>query len=157
LIIVENGRVTYQGPPSGIGEDAAHFCQTYVNAAVPEPSDDFTEVNKTIQSQALEVSEAMADLGRSTGDFSLYGIVTTPAAQLIQYLLTGIGYYLRAVKPRNFFLLLNCTASYSFFVTFPQYWLQKWTESPAAQTRFYVGGYIILSLLAWAATNGSMW
>ncbi|KAH7255182.1 P-loop containing nucleoside triphosphate hydrolase protein [Fusarium redolens] len=139
LIIVENGRVTYQGPPSGIGEDAAHFCQTYVNAAVPEPSDDFTEVNKTIQSQALEVSEAMADLGRSTGDFSLYG------------------YYLRAVKPRNFFLLLTCTASYSFFVTFPQYWLQKWTESPAAQTRFYVGGYIILSLLAWAATNGSMW
>ncbi|RKK91484.1 hypothetical protein BFJ71_g10850 [Fusarium oxysporum] len=139
LIVLEKGRITYQGSPNEINVEAAHLRQTHVNAAVVEANPDLVEKNKIIQSQALEVTEAMADLVRSTGDFSLYG------------------YYLRAVHPRNFFLLLTCTASYSFFVTFPQYWLQKWTESPGSQTKFYIGGYLILSLLAWAATNGSMW
>ncbi|RKK45575.1 hypothetical protein BFJ67_g8595 [Fusarium oxysporum f. sp. cepae] len=139
LIVLEKGIITYQGSPNEINVEAAHLRQTHVNAAVVEANPDLVEKNKIIQSQALEVTEAMADLVRSTGDFSLYG------------------YYLRAVHPRNFFLLLTCTASYSFFVTFPQYWLQKWTESPGSQTKFYIGGYLILSLLAWAATNGSMW
>ncbi|WKT45217.1 AAA ATPase domain [Fusarium oxysporum f. sp. vasinfectum] len=138
LIVLEKGRITYQGSPNEINVEAAHLRQTHVNAAVAEANPDLVETNKIIRSQALEVTEAMADLGRSTGDFSLYG------------------YYLRAVHPRNFFLLLTCTASYSFFVIFPQYWLQKWTESPGSQTKFYIGGYLILSLLAWAATNGSM-
>ncbi|KAF4437176.1 hypothetical protein FACUT_5830 [Fusarium acutatum] len=120
LIILENGKVTYQGSPSGINEEAAHLRQSHVHAAVAGANTDLVETNKTIQSQSLEVTEAMADLGRSTGDFSLY-------------------------------------ASYSFFVTFPQYWLQKWTESPVSHTKFYIVGYLILSLLAWAATNGSMW
>lgn len=71
--------------------------------------------------------------------------------------LTILDYYLKAVNPRNFVLLLGCTASYSFFVTIPQFWLQRWTEAPASQTRFFIGGYLIFSLLAWAATNGSMW
>ncbi|KAF5718710.1 multidrug resistance-associated 1 [Fusarium mundagurra] len=139
LIILENRTVTYQGSPNELNEEAAHLRQTHVSAAVAETNTDLVETNKTMQSQALEVTEAIADLGRSTGDFSLYG------------------YYLRAVHPRNFFILLACTASYSFFVTFPQYWLQKWTESPGSQTKFYIGGYLILSLLAWASTNGSMW
>ncbi|KAF5582081.1 multidrug resistance-associated 1 [Fusarium pseudocircinatum] len=139
LIILENGRVTYQGPPNAINEEAAHLRHTNVNATLAEANTDLVQTNKTIKSQALEVTEAVADLGRSTGDFSLYG------------------YYLRAVHPRNFFILLTCTASYAFFVTFPQYWLQKWTESPDSQTKFYIGGYLILSLLAWTATNGSMW
>nr|RBQ99006.1 hypothetical protein FVER53263_03317 [Fusarium verticillioides] len=120
LLVLDNGKVTYQGSPNAIDEEAAHLCQTHVRATVAETNTDLVETNKTIQSQALEVTETMADLGRSTGDLSLY-------------------------------------ASYSFFVTFPQYWLQKWTESSGSQTSFYIGGYIILSLLAWIATNGSMW
>ncbi|KAG5785091.1 hypothetical protein H9Q73_001249 [Fusarium xylarioides] len=120
IIILENGRVTYQGPPDEINEEAAHLRQTHASAVADETNAGLVETNKTIQSQALEVTEAMADLGRSTGDFSLY-------------------------------------ASYSFFVTFPQYWLQKWTESPTSRTSFYIAGYLILSLLAWASTNGSMW
>ncbi|KAJ4251360.1 hypothetical protein NW762_011341 [Fusarium torreyae] len=139
LIILDSGRVTYQGPPSGIKEDAAQIRQIYLNRTIPQENAESLEESKVVQGQALGVTEAMADLARSTGDFSLYG------------------YYLRAAKLPNFFFLLACTASYSFFVTFPQYWLQKWTEAPASQTRFYIGGYLILSLLAWAATNGSMW
>lgn len=72
-------------------------------------------------------------------------------------MLSRIGYYIKAIGFRNFFLLLACTASYSFFVTFPQYWLNKWTAAPPSDTMFYIGGYLILSLLAWASTNGSMW
>ncbi|KAG4260155.1 hypothetical protein FPRO03_01978 [Fusarium proliferatum] len=139
LIILESGRVTYQGSPNAVNEEVAHLRQMNVNVAVAETNTGLVKTNKTIQSQALEVTEAVADLGRSTGDFTLYG------------------YYLRAIHPRNFFILLTCTASYSFFVTFPQYWLQKWTESPGSQTKFYIAGYLILSLLAWVATNGSMW
>ncbi|SCN63794.1 related to multidrug resistance protein [Fusarium fujikuroi] len=139
LIILESGRVTYQGSPNAVNEEVAHLRQMHVNAAVAETNAGLVKTNKTIQSQALEVTEAVADLGRSTGDFTLYG------------------YYLRAVHPRNFFILLTCTASYSFFVIFPQYWLQKWTESPGSQAKFYIAGYLTLSLLAWVATNGSMW
>ncbi|KAF5584946.1 ABC transporter [Fusarium subglutinans] len=139
IVILENGRVTYEGPSNKMREEATHLRQTHIKLAVAEANTNLVETNKTIQSQTLEVTEAMVDLGRSTGDFSLYG------------------YYLRALHPRNFFILIGCTASYSFFVTFPQYWLQKWTESPGSQTTFYIGGYIILSLLAWTATNGSMW
>ncbi|KAF4958935.1 hypothetical protein FGADI_2014 [Fusarium gaditjirri] len=139
LIVLEKGIITYQGSPNEMRDEAAHLRLRLVNAAVAETNTDLVETNKRVQSQALEITEAMVDLGRSTGDFSLYG------------------YYLRAVHPWNFFILLTCTASYSFFVTFPQYWLKKWTESPTSQTSFYIGGYLILSLLAWVATNGSMW
>ncbi|KAF5253662.1 hypothetical protein FANTH_1353 [Fusarium anthophilum] len=139
IVILENGRVTYEGPSNKMREEATHLRQTHVKLAVAEANTNLVETNKTIQSQTLELTDAMVDLGRSTGDFSLYG------------------YYLSALHLRNFFILIACTASYSFFVTFPQYWLQKWTESPGPQMTFYIGGYIILSLLAWAATNGSMW
>ncbi|KAF4341620.1 ABC transporter [Fusarium beomiforme] len=143
VVLLENGKVTYQGPPDGLKEEATHLSQLHDNLTAPEANADHLEghtleVEKTVRGQALKVTEAMTDLSRSTGDFSLYG------------------YYLRAVKPRNLFFLLTCTASYSFFVTFPQYWLQKWTDAPISQTNFYVGGYIVLSLLAWTATNGSM-
>ncbi|KAF5563755.1 ABC transporter [Fusarium phyllophilum] len=73
LIIMDNGRVTYQGSPSEIKEEAAHLRQTHANAALAEINTDLAETNKTIQSQALEVTDAITDLGRSTGDFSLYG------------------------------------------------------------------------------------
>ncbi|KAF6516220.1 hypothetical protein HZS61_003423 [Fusarium oxysporum f. sp. conglutinans] len=41
---------------------AAHLLQTHVNAAVAEANPDLVETNKIIRSQALEVTEAMADL-----------------------------------------------------------------------------------------------
>jgi ATP-binding cassette subfamily C (CFTR/MRP) protein 1 len=68
-----------------------------------------------------------------------------------------VGYYINAMGLRNFLILMACTSCYAFFVTFPQYWLQKWTEAPADQMRYYIGGYLISSLLAWISTNGSMW
>ncbi|KAF5600704.1 hypothetical protein FPANT_2150 [Fusarium pseudoanthophilum] len=62
LIILENGRVTYQGSPNAINEEAVHLRQAHINATVSETNTGFAETNKTIHSQALEVTEAMADL-----------------------------------------------------------------------------------------------
>jgi hypothetical protein len=65
-------------------------------------------------------------------------------------------YYIAAVKKKNFLLLITCTALYSFFITFPQYWLQKWTEAPLSQTGSYIGGYLVFALLSWTSTCGAM-
>ncbi|KAH8903310.1 ABC transporter [Coniochaeta sp. PMI_546] len=137
IVLLGNSSVKYQGTWA----DLAHKPETMLKVNIADtPKSIFDhQVDKTVLSQSLKVAEAISDLSRATGDFSLYG------------------YYLRAVGFRNFMVLLACTAMYSFFVTFPQYWLQRWTEAPPSQTMFYVGGYLISSLLAWTSTNGSMW
>ncbi|WQF82387.1 Putative AAA+ ATPase domain, ABC transporter type 1, transmembrane domain-containing protein [Colletotrichum destructivum] len=139
LVILDNGTVAYQGTWAGLTQDPEHVLKLHIGGTKKNITEEDPKVDKTIRSQSLKVDEAASDLSRATGDVSLYG------------------YYLRAVGFRNFLLLLVCTSSYSFFITFPQYWLQKWTAAPASQTMFYAGGYIIVSFLAWAFTNGSMW
>lgn len=66
-------------------------------------------------------------------------------------------YYVKAIGAFNLLILLFCTASYAFFVTFPQYWLKWWTESQGQYTWFYVAGYIVLALISWTSTNGTIW
>ncbi|CCF34829.1 hypothetical protein CH063_01208 [Colletotrichum higginsianum] len=139
LVILDNGTVAYQGTWAGLTQDPEHVLKLHIDGTEKNVTEEDPQVDKNILSQSIKVYEAVSDLSRATGDVSLYG------------------YYLRAVGLRNFLLLLVCTSSYSFFITFPQYWLQKWTAAPASQTMFYVGGYIIVSFLAWAFTNGSMW
>ncbi|KAK2041784.1 P-loop containing nucleoside triphosphate hydrolase protein [Colletotrichum somersetense] len=138
VILLDNNTVTYGGPWAGLAQDRKHVLKFKINE-LKNDSKEQPQMDKTVLSKSLKVDEAATDLSRATGDMSLYS------------------YYLQAVGPRNLLVLLTCTASYSFFITYPQYWLQKWTEAPASQTMFYVGGYLILSLLAWTATNGSMW
>jgi hypothetical protein len=53
--------------------------------------------------------------------------------------------------------MILCTATYSFYITFPQYWLKWWTEADASAEWFYIAGYVLFALLAWTATNGTMW
>ncbi|GKT70576.1 ATP-binding cassette containing protein [Colletotrichum tofieldiae] len=139
LVILGDGTVSYQGPWADLTQDTKHVVKLHISETQNGNPGEQPRLDKNVQSQSLKVAEAISDLTRATGDISLYG------------------YYLRAVGLRNFLLLLACTSSYSFFITFPQYWLQKWTEAPASQTTFYVGGYLILSLMAWVSTNGSMW
>ncbi|KAE8345516.1 hypothetical protein BDV24DRAFT_178254 [Aspergillus arachidicola] len=83
--------------------------------------------------------DAARDLTRQSGDSRLYG------------------YYLNAMGVRNGLFMLMCTVSYSFFITFSQYWVKWWAEARDKQTAFYMGGYIILALIAWISTNGTMW
>ncbi|POS72247.1 hypothetical protein DHEL01_v209361 [Diaporthe helianthi] len=139
LIVLGDASVKYQGTWADLAQKSGANIDPSILQS--EKKDDQTqlEVDSTIRIQTLKVADAVLDLSRATGDLSLYS------------------YYLRAVGYRNFFLLMTCTALYSFFITFPQYWLTKWTAAPAYQASFYIGGYLIASLIAWTATNGSMW
>ncbi|WJG35266.1 P-loop containing nucleoside triphosphate hydrolase protein [Fusarium oxysporum Fo47] len=111
---------------------AAHLRQTHVNAAVVEANPDLVEKNKIIQSQALEVTEAMADLVRSTGDFSLYEVfkllvqatllfsaqklltATLPICVLVVYVVQRV--YLRTSRQLRLLQLESQSAVYSSFL-----------------------------------------
>ncbi|KAF3012251.1 hypothetical protein E8E14_011229 [Neopestalotiopsis sp. 37M] len=139
LVILGNSSVKYQGALDGLIDQSGNILKVQFAEPTNGAFGEKQQQNTAVQRQNLQVAEAISDLSRATGDYSLYG------------------YYLRSAGVRNCFTLLVCTLAYSFFITFPQYWLQKWTEAPPSQTLFYVGGYLIMSLLAWTATNGSMW
>ncbi|KNG91202.1 ATP-binding cassette transporter [Aspergillus nomiae NRRL 13137] len=83
-------------------------------------------------------ADAAQDLTRQSGDLRLYG------------------YYLSAMGVWNGFFMLACTASYSFFITFSQYWLKWWAEAGEEKSLFYMGGYMVLALVAWISTNGTL-
>ncbi len=58
----------------------------------------------------------------------------------------------------NILALIIFTVSYAFFITFPQYWLQLWTERKYNRSdAFYIIGFLFLSLLSWLSTSGQMW
>lgn len=139
LVILGNGSVKYQGTWAGLTVKPESTLRVLVPETDASSTKEQPQVDSTVQKQTLKVADAISDMSRATGDLSLYG------------------YYIQSVGLRNFLLLIACTASYSFFVTIPQYWLSKWTAAPASQTMFYIGGYLISSLMAWTSTNGSMW
>lgn len=56
--------------------------------------------------------------------------------------------------------MATCTAVYSFFITFPQYWLKVWTDAVGAghgNHVWFILGYALLVLAAWLTTNAMMW
>ncbi|ODA84214.1 hypothetical protein RJ55_02732 [Drechmeria coniospora] len=79
------------------------------------------------------------DVGRKTGNVRIYS------------------YYLRSVGIFSSCFMMGCTATYSFFITFPHYWLKRWTEADPKIEWMYALGYGLLALFAWIATNGTMW
>ncbi|UNI24737.1 hypothetical protein JDV02_010462 [Purpureocillium takamizusanense] len=91
------------------------------------------------QAKALRNRDAEQDLYRRTGDFSLYG------------------YYVRSTGVWSALLVIGCTSIYSFFITVPAYWLKWWTGSEPGQLSYYASGYVLLAVVAWAATSGTMW
>ncbi|KAH7028788.1 ABC transporter type 1, transmembrane domain-containing protein [Microdochium trichocladiopsis] len=68
-----------------------------------------------------------------------------------------IKHYIRFAGKRSILFLCVCTASYAFFITVPQYWLDLWTADGGKHLLFYVSGYGLLSLASWLSTNGTMW
>jgi ATP-binding cassette, subfamily C (CFTR/MRP), member 1 len=157
LVVLGDSSIKYQGTWAGLTLKPEHILKVTVNEAHNSSVKDQLQVNSTVQSQNLKVAEAISDLSRGAGDISLYGNAPTQFHSFLLTWLSYVGYYIQSVGYQNFLLLLACTSMYSFFVTFPQYWLKWWTEAPSSETTFYVGGYLILSLMAWTSTNGSMW
>lgn len=157
LLILGNGSVTYEGTWDDLAQKPGEILKFNDDESHDQNSVQEVKMDKTVLKQKLKVEEGISDLSRAAGDFSLYGMVPRhfgSAYHLTFYLFAG--YYITAVKLRNFLLLLLCTAGNAFFATFPQYWLQKWTSAPNSETWFYAGGYVLCSFLAWCSTNGSM-
>lgn len=78
-----------------------------------------------------------------------------PIASLL--LTVFLEHYFTAASPANCLMLVVCTASYSLFITIPQYWMKRWTESYDGSTSYYACVYLLLAVLAWTSTNGTMW
>ncbi|CCC09186.1 hypothetical protein SMACR_04945 [Sordaria macrospora] len=76
--------------------------------------------------------------------------------------ITSSRYYFFNAGPLNILLMVTCTASYSFFITFPQYWVKWWMQNDELNTAskrgtvFYALGYALLYLMAWISTNSTM-
>ncbi|KAF4811049.1 ABC transporter atnG [Colletotrichum siamense] len=138
LLILGNGSVAYKGTWDDLAQKPGEILKFNHDESHDQSSVQEVKMDKTVLKQKLKVEEGISDLSRAAGDFSLYG------------------YYITAIKLRNFLLLLLCTAGNAFFATFPQYWLEKWTSAPNSETWFYAGGYVLCSFLAWCSTNGSM-
>ncbi|KAI1318298.1 putative ABC transporter [Xylariaceae sp. FL0255] len=83
--------------------------------------------------------ETRTDLERRTGDPSLYA------------------YYLNFIGLVDILLLVSTTASYAFFITAPQLWLQLWTQNREGSVSFYVSGFLFLSAMSWLSTSAQMW
>ena len=71
LIILGDGSVTYQGTWA----DLEHKPESMLKVDLAEPAGNGLEqrVDKTVLNQSLKVADAISDLSRATGDFSLYG------------------------------------------------------------------------------------
>ncbi|KAI8633828.1 putative ABC transporter [Xylariaceae sp. FL1651] len=99
-------------------------------------SSDLSRLNAQLRAK----DGAELDLPRCTGDFSLYS------------------YYFSFIGWIDLLFLAGCNASYSFFIAISQYWLELWTDkSDLDLVWFYVGGYILLALVPWISTSGSIW
>ncbi|KAB8305120.1 hypothetical protein EYC80_004415 [Monilinia laxa] len=97
-------------------------------------SGSYAKDNATVSAAFAELSaqvrakgEAEIDLARQSGDSALYG------------------YYLEFVESKNLYFLIACTATYAFFVTIPQHYLQLWTVSSGRDT----GGSHTISAAIW--------
>ncbi|KAK2590797.1 hypothetical protein QQS21_011518 [Conoideocrella luteorostrata] len=92
-----------------------------------------------MRQKRAEEKDITTYLNRDTGNFSLYG------------------FYFRSSGTFNALFMISCTATYSFFITFPHYWLKRWTDADQSAEWHYMLVYGVLALCAWTATNGTMW
>ena len=71
LIILGNGTIAYQGTLEDLARKPESMLK--VNIAEVTKNNADQQVDKTVASRNLKVAEAISDLNRATGDFSLYG------------------------------------------------------------------------------------
>ncbi|KYK58951.1 ABC transporter [Drechmeria coniospora] len=138
VVVLGNRRVIDQGKWQNIKVRASSIAKFASSVKVDKNvilSGNFDKLAAQLRAR----DETQQDLSRKNGDPALYG------------------YYLGFIDGMNIFLFLATTMSYGFFIVIPQYWLQLWTESGAASTSFYVGGFLFLSTMSWAMTSAQMW
>ncbi|KAE8154272.1 putative ABC transporter [Aspergillus avenaceus] len=139
VLILLDSTVKMQGSWDEIHHNAQNIVKFSLHQDEEKDARLGTEVKTILPDRTGSMRDAANDLSRQSGDTELYR------------------YYTKAMGTCNGLLMVFCTASYSFFVTFSQYWLKWWTEGSSRTTSFFMIGYTILALLAWISTNGIMW
>ncbi|KAE8423949.1 P-loop containing nucleoside triphosphate hydrolase protein [Aspergillus pseudocaelatus] len=139
ILVLSDSKIQLQGSWHELQHDAQQISKFMPDE--PEYRDILQEAEGRVGGNTQEDSrvDAAQDLIRQSGDLKLYA------------------YYLNAMGAWNGLFMLICTASYSFFMTFSQYWLKWWAEAGEEKTACYMGGYMMLALVAWISTNGTMW
>ncbi|KAE8142964.1 P-loop containing nucleoside triphosphate hydrolase protein [Aspergillus pseudotamarii] len=139
ILVLSDAKVQLQGSWDELQHDTQQISKFMPDE--PEYRDILQEAEGRVGGNTQECSrvDAAQDLIRQSGDLQLYA------------------YYLNAMGVWNGLFMLICTASYSFFITFSQYWLKWWAEAGEEKAAYYMGGYLILALVAWISTNGTMW
>ncbi|KAJ9155467.1 p-loop containing nucleoside triphosphate hydrolase [Pleurostoma richardsiae] len=141
VLLSEGGRVKEQGLWRNIQTKTSQvpkfMTRRGADTNAPMPATDKNLEKLGTRLRAL--NEAERDLARRTGDIALYR------------------YFCSFADYRNLALLAACTASYSLFVTIPQYWVELWTESDSSRNTFYIAGLMLLAFLAWGSTSGTLW
>ncbi|KAL7629149.1 hypothetical protein AAE478_000668 [Parahypoxylon ruwenzoriense] len=139
VIVLENGRTREQGKWDELKRRDPQISKMILkDDGVTEDRPVAVDHSERPPQQQRQYDEDSIDARRQIGDSALYG------------------YYIRAAALGNFIFMMTCNASYSFFITFPQYWIKVWTDSNSRNDWLFIGGYIALNLVAWISTNGIM-
>ncbi|KAH9897277.1 ABC transporter [Xylariomycetidae sp. FL2044] len=137
IVILDNGHITQQGRWDTMKIQSNLVSKMTDHDAKPRALRDPITYQSAFQAQEQVLNDG-SKLARKMGDSALYG------------------FYVEAAGRLNFVMMVAFTASWSFFVTVPQYWLKWWTESGTEHSYTFIGGYIALALVAWISTNGIM-
>ncbi|KXL50255.1 MAG: hypothetical protein FE78DRAFT_533189 [Acidomyces sp. 'richmondensis'] len=137
--IIENSNIRMLDVRKQSRDEAILRPENDYGREIPLSYDSPLQADNKIFDRFHAVADSVLDVERKPGDWDTYR------------------YYFRAAGLANCWLLAACTAAYSFFITIPQYWLRLWTESHNASTNYYACIYVLLAILAWTATNGTMW
>lgn len=139
IIILGNSKIETRGAWDELKHISSQITKMSLSEAEGTKDIDRKQDDVKLVTKQRQIEDVAIDLSRKTGDSALYG------------------YYIRSVGAKNFVFMTGCTLSYSFFVTFAQYWLKLWTESNLSEAWFYAVGYLLVALIPWMGTNGQAW
>ncbi|KAL3951875.1 hypothetical protein ACCO45_013592 [Purpureocillium lilacinum] len=128
IIMLGDGRIIAQGSPATMSGYVARAQKISLENQQTDKRD------WDVSLLAKRVEDPEDDLHRKAGDASLYA------------------YYIKSAGFGNLAILVACTASYSFFSTFLQYWLKWWTTN-SGNTALYISGYMLFAFAAWISMN----
>lgn len=77
LVVLGDASIKYQGTWADLTEKPEHIPKVIVADIHNNSAEKKHAVNESVQSQRLNVADAVSDLSRATGDISLYGNALT--------------------------------------------------------------------------------
>ncbi|XXG94847.1 hypothetical protein Hte_001106 [Hypoxylon texense] len=140
VVFVEGGLITEQGKWDELASQDSRILKLIPREAHARDNEfkAADNPNQLPQPQRL-FDDAIVNIKRKTGDSALYG------------------YYMKASGLGNVVFMASCTSLYSFFITFPQFWLKMWTDSSSSNNWGFILGYVALNVMAWVTTMGGVW